>query len=230
MLQTAPKLLRRHWHELGLLPALVAGAYLMSSWAETGVLQRLLLLNFVVVLLHQAEEYRWPGGFPAVANLVLLRSPTPDRYPVNQNSAMVANLIFAYVFYLLPVFYPDVIWLGLGPVLVGAVVQVVGHGIVINAKLRSLYNPGLAATLLGHVPVGAAYAYQLTMNDSTTVRDCLLAVVYAVSFMFLNFGLLEIRILGDENSPYPFDADEMQRGGIAEKLEKVMSRRAKPDT
>lgn len=228
MLHKAIQFLRRHWHELGLIPACGAGAYLAWSWAELGVSQRLLLLNFIVVLLHQLEEYRLPGGFPAVANLVLLRSPTPDRYPVNQNSAMVANLVFAYGFYLLPVFYPDVIWLGLGPVLVGAAVQVVGHGIVINAKLRSLYNPGLAATLLGHVPVGAAYAYQLTMNNSTTVRDCLLAVVYAVSFMFLNFGLLEIRILGDRNSRYPFDADEMQRGGIAEKFAAAERRRRKP--
>lgn len=153
MLQPALKFLRRHWHELGLVPAIVAGAYLTFGWSELAVLQRLLLLNFIVVLLHQLEEYRLPGGFPAVANLVLLRSPTPDRYPVNQNSAMVANVFFAYLFYLLPVFLPDVIWLGLGPVLIGAVVQLVGHGIVINRKLGSFYNPGLATTVLGHVPV-----------------------------------------------------------------------------
>lgn len=212
------KFLRRHWHELGLLPAIGAGLYLAWDWAELAVLPRLLLLNFIVVLLHQLEEYRWPGGFPAVANLVLLRSATPDRYPVNQHSAMVANLLFAYGFYLLPVFRPDVIWLGLGPVLIGAVVQLVGHGIVINAKLRSLYNPGLATTVLGHVPVGGAYVYQLWANGSATLWDGALAVAYAVSFMLLNFGVLEIRILGDRNSPYPFDEDEMRRGGIVEKF------------
>jgi hypothetical protein len=225
MLQSALKLLRRHWHELGLLPAIVAGAYLMSGWAELVVLQRLLLLNFIVVLLHQLEEYRLPGGFPAVANLVLLQSPTPDRYPVNQNAAMVANLFFAYGFYLLPAVYPDVIWLGLGPVLIGAVVQLVGHAIVINWRLRSFYNPGLVTTILGHVPVGVAYIYHISVNDSATRWDWSLAIAYAVSFMLLNFGVLEIRILGDKNSAYPFDPDEMQRSGIAEKFEAAKNRR-----
>jgi hypothetical protein len=202
---------------------------LASAWAELVVLQRLLLVNFIVVLLHQAEEYRWPGGFPAVANLVLLRSPVPDRYPVNQNSAMVANLIFAYGFYLLPIFRPDVIWFGLGPVLIGAVVQLVGHGIVINAKLGSVYNPGMATAISGHVPVGAAYIYHISMNDSTTLWDWSFAIVYAASFMLLNFGVLEIRILGDKNSPYPFDPDEMQRSGIPDKFAAVTSPRTKTD-
>jgi len=63
------------------------------------------ILNFIAVLLHQFEEYRWPGGFPAVANMVLFSSEKPDRYPLHQNSSMVANIIFAYVFYLVPVLF-----------------------------------------------------------------------------------------------------------------------------
>lgn len=230
MLQMALKFLRRHWHELGLVPAIIAGAYVGWGWAELAVLQRILLINFIVVLLHQLEEYRLPGGFPAVANLVLLQSPTPERYPVNQNSAMVANVFFAYLFYLLPAVYPEVIWLGLGPVLIGAAVQFVGHAIVINWKLRSFYNPGLVTTVLGHVPVGAAYIYLISLNDLASRWDWSLATVYAVSFMFVNFGLLEIRILGDKNSPHPFDADEMQRSGIAEKFEAATRIRTKVGT
>ena len=51
-------------------------------------------------------------------------------------------------------FFPTVIWLGLAPVLFG-ILQFVIHGIVTNAKLRSLYNPGSAAVVLGHIPIGA---------------------------------------------------------------------------
>ena len=122
---TPLKFLRRHWHDIGLFSAIVAGAYLISAWNELVLLQKLLILNFIVVLLHQFEEYSWPGGFPAIANMVLMpnRSAKPDRYPLNQNSSMVANLIFAYVFYLLPVFFPNVIWLGLAPVILGTTVQ-----------------------------------------------------------------------------------------------------------
>ena len=87
--------------------------------ARSFVWQRLLLLNFVVLLVHQFEEYAWPGGFPATMNTVLQPSPTPDHYKLNQNSATAVNVLAAYGFYLIAVFFPTVIWLGLAPVLFG---------------------------------------------------------------------------------------------------------------
>src|SRR5262245_41095958 len=111
------KVLTRHWHDFGLVSALVATGYLAFAWNDLEVIQRLLLLNFVMVLLHQFEEYSWPGGFPAVANVVMLSSGWITRYfkPLNQLSSMVANVLFAYGVYLVPVFFPHLIWLGLTP-------------------------------------------------------------------------------------------------------------------
>ena len=60
---TPLKFLRRHWHDIGLFSAILAGACLIFAWNELALLQKLLLLNFIVVLLHQFEEYSWPGGF-----------------------------------------------------------------------------------------------------------------------------------------------------------------------
>lgn len=60
---TPLKFLRRHWHDIGLFSAIVAGACLIFTWNDLALLQKLLLLNFIVVLLHQFEEYSWPGGF-----------------------------------------------------------------------------------------------------------------------------------------------------------------------
>src|SRR5918999_2072640 len=157
--------LRRHWHDVGLFSALVAGVYLIVAWNDLPILQRLLLLNFIVILLHQFEEYSWPGGFPAVFNMVFMPSSTPDRYPLNQNSSMVANLVLSYGFNLLPVFFHDVIWFGLAPVLLGVFIQVLGHGILINAKLRSIYNPGVVTAVFGHLPVGVMYIHHIQTND-----------------------------------------------------------------
>lgn len=213
------KFLRRHWHDIGLFSAVVAGVYLIFAWNELVILQRLLLLNFIVVLLHQFEEYSWPGGFPAVANMVLFSSAKPDRYPLNQNSSMVANLIFAYVFFLVPVFFPNVIWLGLAPVLVGSILQFISHGIYTNIKLRVFYNPGLAATVFGHIPIAVIYIQHILANNLVDSRDWLFGIVWMVVFMFLNFYMIEQRLLGDINSPYPFDPDEMKRFDVEKKLE-----------
>jgi Protein of unknown function with HXXEE motif len=210
------KFLRRHWHDIGLSSAIVAGAYLIFAWNELVLLQKLLLLNFIVVLLHQFEEYSRPGGFPAIANLVLVPS-----MPLNQNSSMVANLIFAYGFYLIPVFFPNIIWLGLAPVLIGLTVQFVGHVIFINWKLRTIYTPGVATTVLGHIPIGVIYINHILANNIVNMWDWLFAVAYAAVFMFLNFYIIEQKLLGGKNPPYPFDQDEMKRFNVEEKLKRA---------
>ena len=213
------RFLRRHWHDIGLVSAIVAGIYLMFTWNSLILLQKLLLLNFIVVLLHQFEEYSWPGGFPAVANMAMMSSKKPDRYPLNQNSSMVANLIFAYVFFLVPVFFPNVIWLGLASVLVGSIIQFISHGIYTNIKLRSFYNPGLAATVFGHIPIGVIYINYIVANNLVDLWGWLFAVAYMIVSLFLIFYVIEQKLLSNINSPYPFDPDEMKRGGVAENLE-----------
>ena len=215
------KFLRRHWHDIGLFSAIVAGGYLIFAWNEIVFLQKLLIFNFIAVLIHQFEEYSWPGGFPAVANMAMMPSEKPDRYPLNQNSSMVANLIFAYVFFLLPVFFPNVIWLGLAPVLVGSILQFISHGIYTNIKLKSFYNPGVAATVFGHIPIGVLYIYNIVANNLVDLWGWLFAVVYMAVFMFLVFFIIEQKLLGDKNSPYPFDQDEMKRFDVEKKLERA---------
>ena len=219
------KFLRRHWSAIGLFSAMVAGGYLISAWNELVLLQKLLILNFIAVLIHQFEEYSWPGGFPAVANKVFLPGSKLERFmdPLNQNSSMVANLIFAYGFYLVPVFFPNVIWLGLAPVLLGLTMQVIGHVIYVNIKLRSFYSPGVAATVFGHVPIGVIYIYHIIANNLVNLGDWLLAVVYMIVSMFLIFYIIEQKLLGDKHSPYPFDQDQMKGKGfdVEKKLERA---------
>ncbi|VVB54776.1 Protein of uncharacterised function with HXXEE motif protein [uncultured archaeon] len=217
---TPLKFLRRHWHDIGIFSAVAAGAYLISAWNELVFLQKLLILNFIAVLIHQFEEYSWPGGFPAIANKVFMPSLKLDRFlnPLNQNSSMVANLIFAYGFFLLPVFFPNVIWLGLAPVLVGFV-QFIGHAIYVNLKLKSFYSPGVASIIFGWIPIGVVYIYYIQANSMVNLWDWLLAVVWAAVSMLLIFYIIEQKLLGSKNSPYPFDPDEMKRFDVEKKLE-----------
>lgn len=215
------KFLRRHWHDIGLGSAVVAGACLLFGWDDLDILQRLLILNFIVVLLHQFEEYSWPGGFPAVANLVFLPLAGMSRYfkPLNQLSSAVANVTFAYVFYLLPVFFPRTIWLGLATVIVGAVLQVIGHAIIVNYQIRSLYSPGVATAVFAWLPLGIVYVYYIEKNNLANAWEWLAAIGYMIVAMTLIFYVIEQRILGGENPPYPFEQDEMERFHIGEKFE-----------
>lgn len=53
---------RRHWYDVGAVVAAVATISLIAGWQDMSVLRRLLALNFIALLIHQYEEYGWPGG------------------------------------------------------------------------------------------------------------------------------------------------------------------------
>jgi hypothetical protein len=100
--------IRRHWYNLGLALAVVAVVWALLGHLRT--VQLILLLNFVALTLHQFEEYGWPGGFPWIMNEVIRPTGGPaDRYPLNQNIAFFINVVLAWPFYLIPVFFPDVV-------------------------------------------------------------------------------------------------------------------------
>jgi hypothetical protein len=200
---------RRHWYSIGLVWAVIAIAWALLGHLPT--VQMILLLNFAVLILHQFEELGWPGGFPWMYNEVVNPKGGPaDRYPLNQNNNLFINVWAAYPFCLIPVFFPTALWLGLAMVLFG-VGQFVVHAFVNNSKLRSLYNPGLATVVLGFLPLGAWYLFEVYSHQSVPPWNWGIAVVCMAFFS----GVVMVRIgfgfLADKNSPYPFAPEEIER-------------------
>jgi hypothetical protein len=148
--------IRYHWYDLGVVSGGIMIYYYRANYRTLSIPQKLLIANFIALVAHQFEEYRFPGGFPAVMNLAVQESSSPDRYPLNANSAMITNVVATYGLYLPVIFFPQVTWLGLASVLFGFA-QVWIHGILINMKLGALYNPGLISVMVGFVPIGLRY-------------------------------------------------------------------------
>jgi len=214
------KFICRHWYNIGGVVAIGAIAYLAIFWGQLDMLVRLQLMSFIAILIHQFEEYGFPGGEPAIMNMVLRKSDMPDRYPLNQLSAMVTNVGAAYTCYLIPVFLPNVIWLGLMPMLFGFS-QFIVHGIMTNKKMKSIYNPGLGAVVFLHYPVGIYYIYYIVSNELVMVSDWIFGVVYmfAVAAIFVNG--VTYKIMPNKNTKYVFDKVEMERFNVKKKLEKI---------
>ncbi len=170
----------------------------------------ILLLNFAALTLHQFEEYGWPGGFPWIHNQVVMASPGPvDRFPLNQNSAVFINVV-GWLFCLVPALFPDQRGLGLAMVLF-TFGQLVYHGVISNRKFKSLYNPGLAAVVLLHIPLGIWYLIEVFAQGGFTLGDCVLAVIYLGAFAGVVMQLIGFRLLAAKDSPYPFAPEEMER-------------------
>ena len=210
----------RHWYECGLISALVGLICLVIFWKDLSVLSRVSMINFIGLLLHQFEEYGTPGGTPVFINKYMQKSDIPDRYPLNQKSAMVTNCLIVYVCYLLPVFLPNMIWLGLAPILFGCGFQVIQHLLLIGIKFRRFYNPGLGAVMLIHIPCGIYYLWYVIRHHLVQRTDWLLGVIYMLFMIIVLTVLLTYKILSDKNSKYPFSWEEVEKG---EKFAKRMN-------
>ena len=144
----------------------------------------------------------------------------PDRYVLNRNNAAFVNLL-AWVFYLVPVFFPNVIWLGLGQVLFGLIGQVIVHGVIINWKLKTWYNPGLVAIMLGHVPLGILYLMEVVGQGTAQWWDLLFGVLYLGFFSGVIMQRIAFGPLASPTSPYPFSAEEMNRNDRERRLRRA---------
>ena len=205
------KFLRRNWYSIGLVVGLIAAIILPFIWKDLSVVQRLLYLNFIAMTVHQFEEFGFPGGMPILLNRELKKSERPDRYPQNANAVMVGNMLTVYVFYLLPIFFPNLIWFGLGGVLIG-----LHFGVA--KMLKTFYAPGNIALVFGHIPIGIYFIYYGVTNHLIGAWDWVLAVLVMLFVSGFLVAALGYKVLADKNSPYPFSEKEMTRPWMLGKI------------
>ena len=99
--------------------------------------------------------------------------------------------------------------------------QFVVHGIVTPKKLGQLYNPGLAAVVLGHIPLAIYYIDYIHSNNLVTGWDWVLGVVYMFLVAFIIVNRMTYFWFADKNSPYRFAEEEMRRFNVPEKLNRL---------
>lgn len=177
--------------------------------AQMETLQTILLLNVALVLLHEFEEYHWPGGFPYFLNRVMLNSDDPPRWRLNQLSSFILNVPAAYIFYVLPVFFPQVVWLGLAPILFNFG-EALLHGIAATVRARAAYNPGLI-TVIPWVAVSIWYVFEVDSRGLAAAVDWWIAIGYLVAFVVVFLILLTYVLLPNRKSSFPFADEELGR-------------------
>jgi hypothetical protein len=211
---------RHNWYYMGMV-LFIALSCVIGFWGNHfSTIQVILIFSFMAMLIHQCEEYAYPGGFPSIANIISFgEKDVPERYPLNANQCLISNVFLTYPFYILPVFFPNAIWFGLAQMLLGMTIQLLAHGIMVNIRLKSFYNPGLAAVVFLHVPIGIYYIWYVTTNHLASTGDFIIGPLATIAASLLLFGL-PIRLLRSRTSHYPFSAEEMD-GFARQKVAKI---------
>ncbi|KAI0008036.1 hypothetical protein F4779DRAFT_589170 [Xylariaceae sp. FL0662B] len=199
-----------NWYHVNAGVAVLALSILADYWHHFDLVQRCIIADFAVMNLHHWEEFGFPGGFTGVCNIARYGSDRPAHYPLNQIIAAFGNNWFNYVVYLPPLSPPNATWLPLCPMAFG-LLEVLGHGVLMNALVRRLYNPGLATSLFGFLPIGVIYLKHAYARNLITGLDWALAAVFAMANYYVIFYYIGIGFMGSKNTAYAFTKEEMGR-------------------
>src|SRR5574344_786257 len=142
-----------------LISGIIIGT-LIFKWNEWLWETRLFALATALLPIHVLEEWRFPGGFHTMYNLMKKSDALMiDRYPMNQVSDMWTNFIGV-------IFGVVVLFVGVTPLfcmmqIFLCLAELYGHisgGIYSYKRFKSqgkktIYNPGLFSTLFGYLPI-----------------------------------------------------------------------------
>lgn len=203
------KFWRRNWYYIGGILFVVL-AFVMGLWGcdHLSKIRVILIFSWMGMLMHQFEEYAFPGGFPLISNMAGLgETEHPERYPLNARQSFLSNVIFCYLSYIIPICFPNLIWMGVCQVLAG-VWQLPGHGIAMNLRLKSKYNPGLASTAFLQTPVAIYYIWYVCTYMPDKAGQLWWGIPGSILMLLLTF-IVPILLMKDKNSPYPFEDREL---------------------
>jgi Protein of unknown function with HXXEE motif len=193
---------RDNWFNVGAVLAMAIAGALALSHRRLSRPRLFSALNLAALMVHQFEEYGFPGYFPGMLNAGVFKSDKPERYPLNTNSALIVNAVVGYPFYLLPVLFPKRRSFGLAPVLLGFA-QALFHGIVPPLRAKTPYGPGFLSAFFLHVPIGAKYIREAASERPLGRGEWVRAALYMVAFAALGIGA-PLQLLRNEESPYRF--------------------------
>ena len=97
--------------------------------------------------------------------------------------------------------------MGASQVLAG-VWQLPGHGIAMNLRLKSKYNPGLASTAFLQTPVAIYYICYVSRYMPEKAGQLWWGIPGSLAMLLLTF-IVPILFMKDKNSKYPFDDREL---------------------
>jgi len=186
----------REWMRAGLVVAAFLLVYLTVLVAPTDLALYAMLLCAPLYMLHETEEYLFPGGFVEFANRDIYKQ-NPETGMLDE--ALVYWINMGYIWLPLPICgllaVYDLRLAAWMPYFL--IFQAVVH-VVLSIAARRWYNPGLATACLLHVPF-SVWAIGL-LRDAGVIANPYLNIFAVIGFAFILglpiigwFGILRYR-------------------------------------
>lgn len=158
-------LIYKYWAKLGGVLALSIIFAILLIPNKLSFTNSLLWIHLSTLLIHQFEEYVYPGGFKDFFNENIWNKNRILKYPLNNKGVILVNVILGWSAYSISAVQGDkYIWLAIG--LTGiTILNGIMHTILFIIHRK--YNPGSISGLFLLIPFGAYLLYQLLGEIST---------------------------------------------------------------
>ena len=144
--------LKRDWANTGFILSIFLFVFLIIFVRKYDLVIFVLLLQTPLYMLHQTEEYIFPGGFGKFFNTQIFKLDVEEG-PLDQTRIFFINIIVVWIamplFGLLSIIdYQFGLWIPYFSFFAG-----IAH-ILLAIRAGKLYNPGLIVSLLINIPIG----------------------------------------------------------------------------
>jgi hypothetical protein len=175
----------KDWPKAGLIAAVFILLLLfLNSKAPIGSFEWLYWLSLPLYMIHQFEEYVYPGGFKEELNKVLLNENSSSEI-LTDKAALVVNMGFIWI--LTPVLIVLGAFSVVFPVILMTLVAFNGFiHLVVSIRFKR-YNPGLIASLIFNLPLGLYVLIGLGLNSVASGLELFIGVIIGI---ILHLGLL----------------------------------------
>jgi hypothetical protein len=153
----------------------------------------LIWAQMCVYLLHQFEEYIFPGGFKEYFNINVLGSEN-DQEPLNKAVAFWINVPVIYIAYPVTAVLAQFAGPGIGMwTAYFSVINAAGH-VVMGIRDRG-YNPGFVVSLFVNIPFGIYTIWYMNSNEligaAANIAGLVIGLLVQGVVMFYGFAILK---------------------------------------
>ena len=167
-----------HWPKVGIIIALFLLLMLfLNSQAPIGSFLWFYWFSLPLYMIHQFEEYVYPGGFREDLNKILLKGDTTQMV-LTEQIAFFVNIVFIWIL------MPFLILLGIisiiFPVLLMTLVAFNGF-IHLGGTVRfKRYNPGVIVSVVGNIPLGLYVLIGLGLTGEANALELLIGITAGI--------------------------------------------------
>lgn len=200
------KFLRDHWYDIGAIFAIAVIIFLWKDHEKLSFYQAFMWFSLLTLLLHQLEEYRWPGTFPGMINKVIGKSNQPDHYPLNSNTSLIINVSGWIIYFLAAFFAEKSIWLGIISIMI-SFGNFIAHTFLFNIKGKTIYNAGMITSWLFFLPCTIIFIQLISRDAKLSISSLVIGTILGI---VVNISILKaIFWLASPNSPYKFSTRQL---------------------